>query len=107
MGSFLPVPNPVAFSIGGFDIMWYGIMVVLGMLFALIQGYLRAEKFGLSKDRMIDVFIIVVIAGVICARLYYVIFEWGQYKDNLASIFNIRNGGLAIHGGVIDRKSVV
>ncbi|MBR4150661.1 MAG: prolipoprotein diacylglyceryl transferase [Firmicutes bacterium] len=101
MSSFLPVPNPVAFSVGGFDIMWYGIMVVLGMLTALCVGYFSAERYGISKDRTLDVFIILIIAGVICARLYYVIFEWDMYKDNLLSIFDIRRGGLAIHGGII------
>jgi len=101
MSSFLPVPNPVAFTVGGFNIMWYGIMVVLGMLTALCLGYFRAPKYGLSQDRMLDVFILVIITGVICARLYYVIFEWDMYKGNLLSIIDIRSGGLAIHGGVI------
>lgn len=102
MNAFLPLANPVAFSIGNFDIMWYGICVVTGMLAALFQGYYRAEKHGLSKDRMLDVFITVVIFGVIGARLYYVIFEFNNlYKDDLTQIFNIRNGGLAIHGGIL------
>ena len=102
MNAFLPVANPVAFSIGSLDIMWYGICIVIGMLAALALGYFRTEKHGLSKDRALDIFITVVISGVIGARLYYVIFEFNNlYKDDLKQIFNIRNGGLAIHGAVI------
>lgn len=102
MNAFLPLADPVAFTIGSLDIMWYGICIVIGMLAALALGYYRTEKHGLSKDRALDIFITVVIAGVIGARLYYVIFEFNNlYKDDLKQIFNIRNGGLAIHGAVI------
>jgi phosphatidylglycerol:prolipoprotein diacylglycerol transferase len=61
----------------------------------------EAKRVGFDEDKFLDVCIITIIVGVIGARLYYVIFAWDYYKDNLLSIFNIRQGGLAIYGGVL------
>jgi len=98
---WLPVPNPVAFTIGKFDIMWYGILMASGVILGFILLYLRAKKHGLNADRVYDLIICCIPSGAICARLYYVIFEWDSYKDNLKSIFDFRAGGLAIHGAII------
>ena len=98
---WLPVPNPVAFSVKGFDIMWYGIMMSLGVILGFVLLYFRAKKHGLNADRIYDIIICCVPSGIICARAYYVIFEWDAYKGNLAKIFNLRGGGLAIHGAII------
>ncbi|MCQ2552873.1 MAG: prolipoprotein diacylglyceryl transferase [Clostridia bacterium] len=98
---WLPVPNPVAFSIGNFDIMWYGIMLSLGIITAFAMLFLRCRKEKINSDRVYDLIIWGIPFGIIGARLYYVIFEWGYYKDNLAQIFNLRGGGLAVHGAII------
>ncbi len=101
MLAFLPVPDRVAFTIFGIDIMWYGVLITVGMLLAVLIVYLRAPGKGLDRERTIDFALVGIIAGVIGARLYYVVFEWGYYSQHLKEIFAIRDGGLAIHGGLI------
>ncbi len=101
MDFHLAAPNRVAFSIFGVDIMWYGIMVATGMILAVMLGYYRVYKHGLNSDYVADLALACIPFGVLGARLYYVIFSWDLYKDNLLQIFNLRAGGLAIHGGII------
>ena len=105
---FLPVPDRVAFTIpegipliGGLDIMWYGIMLTLGIVAAFFVVYKKAPTRCIDPERVLDYALWIVPFGVVGARLYYVIFEWENYKDDLRSIFNIREGGLAIHGALI------
>lgn len=93
--------NQVAFSIFGYDIRWYGIMISLGVLAALTLAYWNCNRKGISFDNFIDIFIIAFPMAIIGARLYYVIFEFDYYRNHLLEIVNIRQGGLAIHGGVI------
>lgn len=93
--------NPTAFSIFGLDIQWYGIIISLGVLLALIFGTKHFRKVGLDYIRCWDVVLVGCIAGIIGARTYYVIFNWSEYAGDLKSILNIRQGGLAIYGGVI------
>lgn len=93
--------NPTAFSIGEFSVAWYGIIIAVGFLLALWYGMRNAKRLGVNTDKMIDVVIGGIIGGIIGARLYYVIFSWDNYKDNLTDIFMIWNGGLAIYGGII------
>ncbi len=94
-------PNPVAFSLFGVDIMWYGILIAIGFMLAIYISYLRADKFGIKPDYILDFAIVLLPASIIGARLYYVIFKWDYYQGNLSEIINVRNGGLAIHGGLI------
>ncbi len=88
-------------SIGSFSIAMYGIVIAIGVVCAVILVRWRARTTGQNPDIYIDLAIFGVIFGVIGARIYYVIFAWDMYKDNLLSIFNVRQGGLAIYGGVI------
>lgn len=90
-----------AFSIFGIGIQWYGILITLGMILAMIFGFSQFKKYGINSDRAIDCVIGGIIGGIIGARAYYVIMEWDNYAGNLKEIINIRNGGLAIYGGVI------
>lgn len=90
-----------AFSIFGLDIAWYGILIALGVLAGYCLAACIAVKTNQKKELYLDFLIYALIVSVIGARVYYVIFSWDQYKDNLLQIFNIRNGGLAIYGGVI------
>ena len=93
--------NPVAFSIGNLTFRWYGILIAIGFLLAIVYAFKRIKEFGLDADRAIDVILAGTIGAIIGARLYYVIFQWSEFKDNLVSIFQIWNGGLAIYGGII------
>lgn len=90
-----------SFSIGPLEIHWYGVIIAFGLLLAVMYACGRCKEFGLEDDDLIDGVLCVVPFAVICARLYYVAFQWDSYKDNLLEIFAIWNGGLAIYGGVI------
>lgn len=100
--------NPIAFSIPlgekHWDIYWYGIIIALGFLLALIYGMKNARRFGLETDRMLDVVLVVVPVAILCARLYYVIFD-GVKMESIGDFFGFGDSsgfsGLAIYGGVI------
>ncbi|MEE3467182.1 MAG: prolipoprotein diacylglyceryl transferase [Eubacterium sp.] len=79
----------------------YGVIIAVGMLAGLLIACRQAKVTGQKKEIYTDYVIIGIVFSLIGARIYYVIFAWDKYKDNLWSIFNIRNGGLAIYGGVI------
>ena len=93
--------NNVAFQIGDFQVYWYGILIGLGLILAILYAYRNSNRFGVDNDRMFEVIIGGLIGGIVGARLYYVIFSWDMYKDDLLSIFSTRSGGLAIYGGII------
>lgn len=88
-------------SIFGFKIAYYGIVIAIGMILALLLVFHEAKRTKQNVDNYYDLAIFTILFGVIGARLYYVIFEWEQFKGNFASIFNIRTGGLGIYGGVL------
>ncbi len=94
-------PDPVAFSIFGFDVMWYGVLIGIGIILACSILYVRAPKYGYDSDKILDVLIISILVGIIGARAYYVAFNWNSYAGDIVKILNIRGGGLAIHGGLI------
>ena len=94
-------PSPIAFSIMGYDFMWYGLLIGLGVVLAVILSYQRANRHGIEPERILDLEIWILPIGVIGARLYYVIFNWDYYSQDFMTILNIRGGGLAIHGGII------
>lgn len=88
-------------TIGNFTIAYYGIIITIGMIAGLILASFQAKKTGQDPDTYFDLAFIAFICSLIGARLYYVAFRWDLYKDNLIRIFNVREGGLAIYGGVI------
>ena len=88
-------------SVFGFEIAYYGIVIGLSVVAGILMAAHLAKKTGQNPDIYYDLAIYAVIISVIGARLYYVIFSWEYYKDDLLSIFNLREGGLAIYGGVI------
>ena len=90
-----------AFTLFGFSVTWYGILITIGMMLAMIYVFRRMRSFGLDPDRALDGIIGGVIGGILGARLYYVIFHWDSYAGDWKMIFNIRNGGLAVYGGLI------
>jgi phosphatidylglycerol:prolipoprotein diacylglycerol transferase len=92
---------PKSFSVFGFTIALYGVIIGLGFLAALLLISKIAAKTGQKADDYWDLAIYIIIFSIIGARLYYVFFAWDYYKNDLLSIFNTRNGGLAIYGGVL------
>lgn len=88
-------------SIFGFSIAYYGIVIVTGMMIAIWIAQREAKRTGQNPEQYLDLAMIGIAAGILGARIYYVIFTWDYYKDDLLSIFNIRQGGLAIYGGII------
>lgn len=92
---------PKSFSIFGFSIAFYGLIIGIGVLAGILMAAHMAKKSGQNPDDYWDFAIYAVIFSIIGARIYYVVFAWDYYKDNLLSIFNTRNGGMAIYGAVI------
>lgn len=88
-------------SVFGFRIAFYGIIIGIGMLAGLWIAQSDAKRRGQDPELYLDFALYAIICSIIGARLYYVIFEWDYYKNNLLQIFNLRAGGLAIYGGVI------
>ena len=94
-------PSRVAFSMFGKDIYWYGIIIAVGFTLAVIYAMKRAPFFGLTEDNILDMLFVTVPSALVCARLYYCIFNWTLYADNPVSVLYVWEGGLAIYGGVI------
>lgn len=84
-----------------FDIAYYGIVIGLGILAGLLMAMQVAKNTKQNPEDYIDLVMFAVVFGIIGARIYYVVFSWDMYKDDILSVFNIREGGLAIYGGVI------
>ena len=94
-------PDPVAFTVFGKSIYWYGIIIAAGFLLAVLYMMHRAKDFGITQDDVLDMVLWAVPIGVICARAYYCIFYWELYRDDPISVLYIWEGGLAIYGGII------
>ena len=90
-----------SFSIGPLTINFYGLIIAIGLMLAVVYGCKRAKQFGMSVDDLTDGVLFIVPFAIVCARLYYCIFSWKDYADNPISILYIWKGGLAIYGGVI------
>lgn len=94
--------NPsTGFSIGVLNIKWYGVVIAFGLLLAVLYACRRCKEFGIAVDDLTDGVLAIVPFAVICARAYYCVFNWSQYRDNPVSCLYIWQGGLAIYGGVI------
>ncbi len=88
-------------TIGGFQIFYYGIIIATGLMLAVLYACRRSKHFGIKEDDLIDGVLWITPFAVICARAYYCVFKWDYYSRNLGDLFAIRDGGLAIYGGVI------
>lgn len=88
-------------TIFNFDIAFYGITIGIGMLMGILIASWQAKRVGVNPEHIVDVAMYGIIFGIIGARIYYVVFSWDMYKDDPLSVFNLREGGLAIYGGVI------
>ncbi len=99
LGLSLNISN-VAFSIFGIDIYWYGLIIGIGMMLGVLVAFKLAPSFGVDSERMVDVIVIGFICAIVGARLYYVAFSGLRY-ESLWDVVNLRDGGLAIYGGII------
>lgn len=92
---------PKGFYIGNFFVAFYGVIIGLGIMAGIMLAVHNAKRIGFDTEAVWDFAIYAIIFAIVGARTYYVVFEWDQYKDDLLSILNLRQGGLAIYGGVI------
>jgi phosphatidylglycerol:prolipoprotein diacylglycerol transferase len=86
---------PKSFSVFGFEIAFYGLIIGIGVMLGVLMAVQMAKKEEMDTDIIWDFGIYAVIFSVIGARIYYVVFSWDLYKDNLLGVFNLRQGGLA------------
>ena len=93
--------NPIAIEIGSFSVHWYGVIIGTGLLLGLLLALRESEKRGIKKEKFLDMILYAVPISIICARIYYVIFQWDYYSQNPGDIIKIWNGGIAIHGALI------
>lgn len=100
LGIYLPNVGKTI-SVFGFDIAYYGITIAIAMIVGISIALHEAKRPGQNQDTYLDLLMLTMLTSVVGARIYYVIFSWDNYKDNLGEILNIRNGGLAIYGGII------
>lgn len=89
------------FHVFGIEIAFYGIAIATGIMIGYLLAAKEAKRTGQNPEDYLDMLLYAVVFALVGARLYYVIFSWEHYKDNLLSIFNLRQGGLAIYGGII------
>lgn len=93
--------DPIAIAIGPLKIHWYGIIMGLAFFLGTYLARYNSKRSGIDPDHVLNMVVLIIPAAIVCARLYYVVFEWEQYKDNPLDMFAVWEGGLAIHGGLI------
>ncbi len=98
--------DPIAFTIGFKDyillqVHWYGIIMGTAFFVGTYLARYNAQRAGIDPDHVLNMVVWIIPAAIICARTYYVIFEWEHYRNNLIDVFAVWKGGLAIHGGLI------
>ena len=97
----LDPPRTLPFSVFGKEIYLYGVVIAIGFLLAILYIRTRCKDLGVTFDSVIDAILFAVPIAIVCARIYYVAFQWEYYKQNPISVFYIWEGGIAIYGGVI------
>ncbi len=97
----IKIDPPMGFSIGSLELRFYGLIIAVGLLLACVYGLRRKKQFGLNEDQILDGAMIIVPFAIICARIYYCLFAWHEFKANPIEVLYIWNGGIAIYGGVI------
>ena len=94
-------PSPILISLGPINIYWYGVFIVLGVLFAIAVAIYLAKSSNLKPETILDLAVWLIIGGVIGARLYDAALEWSYFSAHPLDIFKVWQGGLAIHGAII------
>ena len=99
--NFLGVINPVALQLGPFQIRWYGIIIASAVILAVYLSVLEGRKQNILDDDIYDLLLYSLPVAIICARIYYVVFEWSYYSHHLSETYRIWDGGIAIYGALI------
>ena len=97
----IDINPPRGFALGGLEIRFYGIMIAVGLLLAVLYGMKRCKQFGIKEDDIVDGVLWIVPLSVVFARAYYCVFQWEQFAANPISVLYIWEGGIAIYGAVI------
>ena len=100
-GLGLEFDPPKGFSIGQLDVRFYGVIIAVGLLLAVLYGLKRSKQFGLREEDILDGVLWIVPLAIICARAYYCIFSWEEFAANPVEVLYIWQGGIAIYGGII------
>lgn len=93
--------DPVAFTLGPFKVRWYGILIAVAIMVALSLALRHTKKFDIKEDHLIDMFLLALPISIVFARLFFVVFKWDMFKNDLLAIFKVWEGGVAIFGAVI------
>ena len=93
--------NPVLFSIGNFGVRWYSVLLLVAMALGIYLLKREAGRFGMNWDFIFNLAFWTIVFGILGARIYYVAFNWSEYRGDILSIFKVWEGGLAIHGGLL------
>ena len=93
--------NPIAFSLGTINVRWYGIIIASAIMIALTLAMKQSKRFGIKEDDLIDMFLVALPVSIVFARLFFVIFTWDNFKNDLLGMFRIWEGGIAIYGAII------
>lgn len=93
--------NPIAFQLGGLEVHWYGIIIATGVVLALTLSVAEGKRLGIKEDYFYDYLLWAIPVAIICARLYYVAFQWPYYSHHLGEIIAVWDGGIAIYGSII------
>lgn len=93
--------NPIAFQGGPFTIHWYGVIIASGVILALLLAVREGKRQGISEDDFYDYLLWALPIAIICARIYYVVFQWSYYSQHPSEIIAIWDGGIAIYGAIL------
>ncbi|WP_413627544.1 prolipoprotein diacylglyceryl transferase [Fructilactobacillus vespulae] len=93
--------NPIALKLGPFQIRWYGIFIASAVLIAVYLATKESKRKGINEDHLYDLILWAIPIAIVCARIYYVIFQWQYYAKNPAEIIAIWDGGIAIYGALL------
>ena len=99
--------NPIFGKFFGLEIRWYGVIITCGIIIAFLMALKEGKKVGLPEDTFYDILLLAVPIALVGARIYYVVFDWKNYADDFMAIFDIRQGGIAIYGGLITGLLVI
>ena len=97
----IEVNPPRILQLGPFTIHYYGLIIAIGLMLAVVYACRRSKEFGLKEDDIMDGVLLVTPFAILCARIYYCVFAWEEYAANPISVLYIWNGGIAIYGGVL------
>lgn len=100
-GKTLMALNPIAFHLGAIQVHWYGIIIASGVVLALILSVREGQRRGINEDYFYDYLLWALPIAIICARIYYVVFQWDYYSQHPQEIIAIWDGGIAIYGAII------